>query len=191
MTIDFWSDVEAFKKVDGARSLFLTKQQVADLLHAADGAIHDLIHGCILTGMRMGEARSCRVGDVDLENNTLRLDGKTGERHVQMSQAVRQHVEMLINGKASDEPVWAAEDGLEWKPGRHSRPFARAARAAGLPKETVLYSARHYHISQCLKAGIPILAVAKACGTSVQMIQDTYGKFQPDTMVELMNSVTL
>jgi integrase len=188
---NFWSGVEAFKKVDGARSLFLTKQQVADLLHAADGAIHDLIQGCVLTGMRMGEARSCCVADVDLGNNTLHLNGKTGERDVQMSHAVRQHVETLIVGKSSDAPVWAAEDGREWKPGSHSRPFFKAAQAAGLPKETVLYSTRHYHISQCLKAGLPILAVAKATGTSVAMIESTYGKFQPNTMMELLNSVTL
>lgn len=53
VSVNTWSMVEAFKKVDGAGSLFLTRDQVQRLLDATDGEIHNLIRAGVLTGSRL------------------------------------------------------------------------------------------------------------------------------------------
>lgn len=63
-----------------------------------------------------------------------------------------------------------------------SRDFARAvgrARAAGLdlPDGFHLYDVRHFGISQLLRAGRDVTAVAKRFGTSARMVHEHYGEF--------------
>jgi integrase len=53
-----------------------------------------------------------------------------------------------------------------------------------LPTGTSTYSFRHKFITDALAAGVPIAAVAKHCGTSVEMISKSYAKFSTVQMKE-------
>jgi integrase len=59
------------------------------------------------------------------------------------------------------------------------KPVRRAVEAAELPAETTCYCLRHGFISRALGRGVPVVAVAKHCGTSTEMITATYAKFAP------------
>jgi len=59
----------------------------------------------------------------------------------------------------------------------HTRSMRDVVKTANLPRDTVFYSLRHYHISKALLAGIPLQVVAENCGKSVRMIEKHYGKF--------------
>jgi hypothetical protein len=83
-------------------------------------------------------------------------------------------------------------DGEPWGKSPHQhRPMKEAVQAAKLPRETVFYSLRHYHIRKALAAGAPVQVVAENCGTSVRMIEKHYGKFLPQDRRDFFNQVKL
>ena len=59
----------------------------------------------------------------------------------------------------------------EWKP---------AIRAAGIEPERRIYDCRHTYASMSLAAGVSLFALARRMGTSVEMIDRTYGHLAPD-----------
>ena len=54
-------------------------------------------------------------------------------------------------------------------------------------RNITLYSFRHQYICWRLRYGnVPIQLVAKNCGTSINMIEKTYGKIQTELQTELL-----
>jgi len=84
-------------------------------------------------------------------------------------------------GRAPSAPLLTKPSGDRWKKSDHSRPFARAARAAGLDPNTVtIYALRHSNIVRQLLAGVPVRVVAVNHDTSVAMIERTYSRYIGD-----------
>ena len=59
----------------------------------------------------------------------------------------------------------------EWKP---------AVRAAGIEPQGRIYHLRHTYATFSLAAGVSLFSLARRMGTSVQMIDRTYGHLAPD-----------
>jgi integrase len=59
-----------------------------------------------------------------------------------------------------------------------NRSWRPAAEAAGFEGMT-LYSLRHSFISWLIAAGIPTFEISRICGTSLRMIDATYGHLMP------------
>jgi hypothetical protein len=57
------------------------------------------------------------------------------------------------------------------------RLMREAVKRARLPKGTSIYTIRHSYISQSLLNNINLKLLAENCGTSVALIEKTYGKF--------------
>ena len=87
--------------------------------------------------------------------------------------------------------LFAKDDGEPWGKNHHTRMMQDVVKAAKLPRDTVFYSLRHYHISKALLAGIPPQVVAENCGTSIRMIEKHYGKFLPKDRRDCFNQVKL
>jgi integrase len=51
-----------------------------------------------------------------------------------------------------------------------------AVKAANFPASASVYTLRHSCISRQIEAGVPLTIVATNTGTSVRMIEQTYGK---------------
>jgi len=62
---------------------------------------------------------------------------------------------------------------------------------ADLPKGSVFYCLRHYHISKALLAGVPTQIIAENCGTSVKMIEQHYGKFMNSDRLQMLNKINI
>ena len=78
-----------------------------------------------------------------------------------------------------DVGIWTEHQARNWRE-REFRPVVRQV-AADFPQFTDLrnatpYAARHSFISSCLQAGISLATIAAWCGTSIQMISETYGR---------------
>ena len=78
-----------------------------------------------------------------------------------------------------DGGIWTEHQARNWRE-REFRPVVRQVAAdfpqfAGLRTATP-YAARHTFISCCLQAGISLATIAGWCGTSIQMISETYGR---------------
>ncbi|GAB5438447.1 hypothetical protein [Falsiruegeria mediterranea] len=52
-----------------------------------------------------------------------------------------------------------------------------------------LYSLRHGFVTEALYANVPIVTVAKSCGTSVQMIEATYAHAMAERDVEVWSAL--
>ena len=186
-----WKRVSAFRDVGDARKLFLTDKQVKRLLKKAEGGLHRLIKAGILTGARYGELAAARVQDLDHSHGTLLLSGKTGSRHCYLSDDALKYFRDLPKDKLPGAWLLPKDDGEAWGKSHQHRPMKQAVQVAKLPRDTIFYSLRHYHISKALIAGLPVQVIAENCGTSVRIIEKYYGKFMPKDRRRLLNQVAL
>jgi integrase len=186
-----WRRVKPFKDVGGVRILFLTDKQVKRLLEKSDGAFNNLLEAAKLTGARYGELANTRVVDLDTKHGTILLNGKTGERLCYLSDEALTWFKQQSKDKLPKARLLPKDDGTEWGKSHQARPMKAVVKAAKLPRETVFYSLRHYHISKALLAGVPAQVLAENCGTSIRMIEKHYGKFMAQDRRSFFNQVVL
>lgn len=192
-----WKKVKSFPGVGDQRKLFLTDKQVTRLLDKTEGTFYTLCKAAVLTGARYGELRKAKAKDLDLQRRTLTLvsrknkEGKPEARDCYLSTDGFEFFENQVKDKLPEAPLLPSPDGKHWQRTEHTRYMQKAVRVAKLPRETVFYSMRHYHISKAVSAGISLLAIAKNCGTSVRMIEKHYAKFIPEDMHTQMDKVKL
>ena len=141
------------------------------------------------SGMRVGEANNLRLRDLipfrdDKERRNFRflVRGKTGERDVILRSAAARRVDKLLakrNGEDANRFLFAMADGS--KVVTLIDQFNAALKEAGVQRngfgeKYTLYSLRHFYAVMALRNGIGVFEVARNMGTSVQMIQQYYGK---------------
>ena len=189
-----WRRVRGFKAVGASRRLYLTEKQVAALLKAAkkaDEHLHDLVEVAVVTGARYSELTGVTVGDFNPKAGTLQVSGKTGGRTMILSSAAIDTFKRLAKGKLPGAYLLTKADGEPWGKSHQQRPFRELVKAAKLPASTVFYSLRHYYASRALLAGVHIPALAKNMGTSIKMIEATYGKFRDHDVRAMLDEVAL
>jgi integrase len=172
-----WRRVKPFQQVARSRDDDLDAKQVRLLIAKAatfDDALAHLLEAAYLTGARMGELAACNVRDLDAARHTLRLDGKTGQRIVSLTDETAAFLLRLANGRSADDAMLPMANGERWPRSGHHRAVKRAVALAKLPASASLYTLRHAHISRAIEAGMPLSLVAENCGTSLTMIQRNY-----------------
>jgi integrase len=141
------------------------------------------------SGLRPGEANDLNVRDVhpfkdekDRSNYRFVVRGKTGERDVIIRSAAAKRIDKLLAKRRAENPtgrLLAMPDG--------SRivtlidQLDAALQEAGLQRNSFgekysIYSFRHFYAVNALRNGVGVFEVARNMGTSVQMIQQYYGK---------------
>jgi integrase len=187
-----WRDVKAHKAAGKRRDLYLDLKQRRALLAAAQGGARDLIEAAAVTGARPGELVALKRADFDVRTQTITFCGKTGERVVPLSPAALKLFKRLAKRKLPAAPLLTDDEGRPWT---RSAIWAREVRAASarakLPPGVVLYTLRHSFITEALRAGLPVLDVARLTGTSLQMIQSHYGHLVASSARELLAGVEL
>jgi integrase len=141
------------------------------------------------SGMRIGEANNLGTRDVipfrddkGRTNYRFIVRGKTGERDVILRSAVARRVDKLLAKRRREDPnnfLFMMPDGS--KVITLIDQFNAALKQAGILKNGFgekysLYSLRHFYAVTALRNGIGVFEVARNMGTSVQMIQEYYGK---------------
>ena len=159
-------DFALFK--EHGRSLRLNDEAERRLSAVADQPLKDIIVVMRDTGMRNARELYCmRVENVDFDAGTIFTpDSKTesGRRFIPMSSRVKQTLEARCEGR-SEGWVWMSRyKGKHIGEGMVYRQWARARQAAGLPRELVLYCARHDFGSFVLAKTGNLKAVMNAMG---------------------------
>jgi integrase len=186
-----WRDVKPFAKAGKRRDIYLDKAQRTALRDACDGYLRDLVEAAMLTGCRAGELTSATRGSYDHRTKTLRVTGKTGTRDVLLPPKAAELFDRLAKGKLPAAYL-LTRDGIN--PWRHSDwdELVRAAvTKAKLPTGTVLYTLRHSWITAALMGGMSTLEVSKIVGTSLRMIEATYGHLVADVARERLAKVDI
>ena len=141
------------------------------------------------SGMRVGEANNLKIRDVipfrdakGRNNFRFIVRGKTGERDVIPRSAVASRIDKFLAKRSGEDPsgfLFAMHDGS--KVTTLIDQFNAVLKQAGIEKngfgeKYALYSLRHFYAVMALRNGIGVFEVARNMGTSVQMIQQYYGK---------------
>jgi integrase len=146
------------------------------------------------TGIRIGEARRLKWRDVsttrtltDEVRAILSVRGKTGEREVVCNRGVERYLdelrtyrsEELGNPPPDQEYVFCHPSGISV--GSFKGGFQRVLKEVGIliasdGKKRVPYSLRHTYATMRIAEGVSVFQLAANMGTSVEMIEDFYGK---------------
>lgn len=177
-----WDEVPKFKHSEshGSRVLVLSVEEENQLIDTAPPELGVFLSALQKTGARVGEIQSAKVRS--LRANMLTLTGKTGTRTIPLSEEKAGWFGEQAAGKSDGDPLISRTDGSAWPENGHIKAMNRTVKKMGLAEETVAYVFRHGFITRALENGVPTAAVAKYCGTSVRMIEQTYAHFAQGTL---------
>ena len=185
-----WAEVKPLKVTRKPR-VYLDLQQRRALLAAATGAIRDLIEGALTTGARPGELVRAHRRQYDGRTQSMTFIGKTGERTVPLGPSAVTLFDRLAKSKLPAALLFVRDDGKPWQHSDWDELVRAAATKAELPAGVTLYSCRHSWITTALTSGMTTLDVARLTGTSIQMIELTYGHLVVSAARERLAKVTL
>lgn len=174
------------------------KKHVAEAKTDKQRAIRQLLHDYVtvlaLSGMRVGEANELRARDVEAitdadgrANVQFSVRGKTGAR------VVVPHIDVkkVIDGIRERRPNMQADEFLFAMPSGDriitlADQFNAFLDGVGLTHNSAgekytLYSLRHFYAVRSIARDIDIYTIARNMGTSVQMIEQYYGKHATTT----------
>ena len=132
----------------GRRDRVPTAAETDALLAKASPAFRLIYSALRQCGARPGELCRAKIADVDLTNRVITLKEhktarKTGlARRIPIGRNLGELLDQAI-GDRTEGPVFLSPSGRVWKVGNLSRTYSRLRDLAGLPKDLVLYLARH------------------------------------------------
>jgi integrase len=145
--------------------------------YAASERLGLLAEVLAVTGARPVQAARLLVRDLQSDRLLMPRSAKgrgrkrIDRRPIPIPPALMGRLRSAAGDRPADAPLLQCQDGQAWSD--HTRPFARALAAAGLPK-VVPYSLRHSSITRALLRGVPVRVVADQHDTSVAMIERNY-----------------
>jgi integrase/recombinase XerC len=133
-----------------------------------DMALAELLYG---SGLRIGEALSLDVFDVDISSGTLRVMGKgSKERLLPMSDAGRERIEKYLKARSEfgpeprEQALFLGARGKRLTRKSASRIVERLSALAGLPEGVSPHVLRHSFATHMLEAGADLRSVQKLLG---------------------------
>lgn len=164
-----------------------------------------LVYTLFFTGARPGELAALRIGDVDLEGGTVSIT-KSRDEHAEAApktEKSRREIPLLPNVvevlRAVQHPANADANTYFFR-----NPNGDPVTTTWWPKKSWLpvleklgirrrkfYATRHTFISWALTEGMNLKAIAEYVGTSVAMIERSYGRYISDRgLAPLMQAVS-
>ncbi len=145
---------------------------------AATGDFRGLLRVLWETGARPGEVRKLAIEAVNWQKCMAVLrehkTAKTGRLRTILFSPAAMAVLTAHRLRYQSGPLFRGVTGLVMSmSGVNAR--WRALRDAGLVKASTIYATRHAFITERLEAGVPAAKVAALVGTSIAMIEKTYG----------------
>ena len=184
-----WRLVKPFKGTTSARVRFLAPGEQQTLLNQAEGDLRNLIAAALMTGARFGELSRLLVQDFDRTNGSVFVgESKSGKaRHIPLTAGGVTLFTRLAGNRSSGEPL-LTRDGARWLPATYQRPFKAALASAELANIT-LHELRHSYASTMVRAGAPLMVVAKALGhTDTRMADQHYAHLAPSYVADTIRS---
>lgn len=141
------------------------------------------------SGFRPGEAHSVSVRDVHpfkdekgRSNYRFVVRGKTGERDAIVRSAANKRLDKYLTRRRSEDPnglLFVMPDGS--KIVTLIDQLNATLRDGGIERNSfgekyTIYSLRHFYAVQALRNGVGVFEIARNMGTSVEIIQEYYGK---------------
>ena len=180
--------LEALRGTVKAREAVLSDQQVLAVVATAYEISEQFgfyVQAHAELGARSSQIARCTIGDLLQGKLSVpashkgRGGGRGGHVPIPITLSLAARLRRAAAGRPTHAPLLVRADGEAWQPKKadHRRPFEEAARAAGLPADTTIYSLRHSSIVRALRQNVPIKIVADWHDTSTAIIEKHYAKF--------------
>ena len=140
----------------------------------------------IATGMRLGEQFTLRWADVDRENRVARVDGKSGERNIILSEDAIAALDELEKQTGATEFVTPGATGPEQIPSVDW--FAGAIKKADV-KNFRWHDLRHTFASRHAMSGTDILTISKLLGHASVVMTMKYAHLMPSHLREAAENI--
>jgi integrase len=187
-----WSSVKPFSGVSAGRGneAFVERSLRLAYIKNSPTSLACLIKACLYTGARPGELQSLEARDYNrvLKTLTFRRSKQQRPREIALTDDAATFFDELSGGVIGGGLLLRCEDGTAWNKDKWKAALSDLCSTHMLP-HLRLYDLRHTAISEMLMAGVDSFAVAKHTGTSVQMIERTYGHLKLDGLREAMGRV--
>jgi integrase len=167
--------------IDRPRTVFLSREECAELVDASRPDLRQLILAALYTGCRVQELTNLRVRDVAREGFGIYVSPSKNyrPRFVFLPDEGMAFFLSACAGKQPDDHVLVNADGRQWSE-RYKHLFRGLIEKTGLPPETVFHSLRHTYASQLVQAGVSLSIVAKQLGhASIWTVDKIYGHLAP------------
>jgi integrase len=191
------SGLMAIPDAEESRNVVLTENAVLAIIDQSYADDYDgeafgmLVETAAVTGNRYSQIYRLSVQDLQDGRADPRLmmpSSRKGRgkktitrRPVPITQGLAEKLRVAASGRPSTAPLLIRKNSSPWKKSDHSRPFARAVKAAGLNADAItIYALRHTNIVRQLLANVPVRVVAANHDTSVTMIEKTYSRYISD-----------
>lgn len=186
---------EWLKPIEGAgqpRDLYLNLSKRRALIDSASAESRPFFTALALLPMRPGELAKLLVSHLDVEWGMLRVPkGKTDTREVPLSPEALSHFKACAKNKTPQAWLIARANGGQWTKEAWRDEIKLAAASAKLPRNVVAGTLRHSTITDLVVGGLDLLTIAKVAGTSVAMIEKTYGKLLADHARNALQGLSL
>ncbi len=143
----------------------------------------DILRCYFHTGARTSELADAVVKDMQVRSRKLvlknhkrsRTMNEPEVRRIVLNDEVFAILQRHSQGKKPDDPIFTQGNGNAWNKDLLAERFRKVRELAKVRERITIYDFRHLWISEALMAGVDVFTVATLAGTSVKMIEQTYG----------------
>ena len=186
-----WRLAKPYRNTTSARVRFLSSAEQQRLLDATTGDHRDLFAAALMTGARFGELARLTPRDFDVANASVFVaESKSGKaRHIPLTTGGRVlFTRLAADRRADGGSALLQRAGEPWKPASYQRGFVAALKAAGL-EDVTLHELRHSYASTMVRAGAPLMVVARALGhADTRMVDKHYAHLAPSYVADTIRS---
>jgi integrase len=170
-----WRRVKPFEKVSAARPGYLTVEEAARVVNAADPDFRPLLRGGLETGARYSELISLRVRDYHHGKVHIARSKSGRSRDIVLSADGVKFFDSITVGCSLDAPLFFRADDEPWRPSQQARPMRDACKRAKV-KPVGFHQLRHTWASHAVMNGMPLIVVARNLGhATTLMVEKHYG----------------
>jgi integrase len=157
----------------------------------------DMLRCYYHTGARTSELADASVRDFQVRSRKLVLKRhkRTRTMKVAETRVITLNEEALAvlrrqaQGRRPDDHLFTQGNGSPWDKDALDERFRKVRGLAGVREHITIYDFRHLWISEALMAGVDVFTAAKMAGTSVQMIEKTYGHLRGTHLEEAQRTL--
>jgi integrase len=189
-----WRDALADREAVSRRTVDLTRDQRRALIEAIeDEHLRQFVAVLAVLPLRPGALAALAVCDFNARQKTLRIsrDKHGAGRVIPLPDSAATVIAQAAKNKLPAAPLFTRWDGKPWRSDEWVKKIRAAVKKANLPHGTVAYSLRHAAITDLVEGGLDLFHVAALAGTSIAMIEQTYGHLRHDRARDALAGLAL
>ncbi len=156
-----------FAKRNQRLPVVLSRAEVAEIISSVTNPKHKIMLALSYgAGLRVSEAISLRVKDIDLAELVIHLKEAKGkkDRITVFPEKLKTDIQNLLAGKSGGDFVFASERGGRLTERTAQKVFENALKKSGLNKDATFHSLRHSFATHLLENGVDVRYVQELLG---------------------------